>query len=243
MNTLRSGLLALGLFAALPSQAQDVGQAWALPSAGLLNGSKAALEDGQCCGASRGAVTIKNSDATVLATLPGMASRDGKVLRLKLAGNRALRLTDCDAPACDGDDTRIHRLAAWLPKQRLYVVTVGLYEESVAYLVDERDGRTLVATAPPVLSPSGRQAVALVSNLMSGVDLEVIDFSRDPPTLAKINTMPDCTGTGPNSFLRPIPRWTDESHVTFEGESPLPEENPSARQLLRVEGGKGDWEC
>ena len=84
---------------------------------------------------------------------------------------------------CEADDTRVHRLVDWWPEHRLYVVLVGLYEESVAYLVSERDGRTFGATAPPVLSPSGRQAVALVSNLMSGVDLEIIDLSRNPPTL------------------------------------------------------------
>ena len=107
---------------------------------------------------------------------------------LKLAGNRTLKLTDCDdKTGCEADDTRVHRLVDWWPEHRLYVVLVGLYEESVAYLVSERDGRTFVATAPPVLSPSGRQAVALVSNLMSGVDLEIIDLSRNPPTSTKVD--------------------------------------------------------
>ena len=55
--------------------------------------------------------------------------------------------------------------------------------------------------------------------------------------------MPDCSGAGPNSFLRPIPVWTDDTHVTFEGESPLPEDKPNTKQLLRVEGGKGQWQC
>ena len=55
--------------------------------------------------------------------------------------------------------------------------------------------------------------------------------------------MPDCSGAGPNSFLRPIPVWTDETHVTFEGESPLPEDKPNAKQLLQIEGGKGQWQC
>jgi hypothetical protein len=94
-----------------------------------------------------------------------------------------------------------------------------------------------------VLSPSGRQAVALVSNLMSGVDLEIIDLSGNPPTSTKVETMPDCGGAGPNSFLRPIPVWTDETHVTFEGESPLPDDKTNTKQLLRVEGGKGQWQC
>jgi hypothetical protein len=58
-----------------------------------------------------------------------------------------------------------------------------------------------------------------------------------------VETMPDCSGAGPNSFLRPIPVWTDDRHVTFEGESPLPEDKPNTKQLLRVEGGKGQWQC
>ena len=124
----------------------------------------------------------------VLATVPGAASREGGVLRLKLAGERTFKLTDCvKQPACDGEKLRFHRLAAWWPKHRYYVVAVWLYEASVAYLVSERDGRALVVTAPPVLSPSGRTAVALVSDLMSGVDLELIDLSRDPPTVAKVD--------------------------------------------------------
>ncbi|MPZ34234.1 MAG: hypothetical protein GEV13_25170 [Rhodospirillales bacterium] len=93
------------------------------------------------------------------------------------------------------------------------------------------------------LLPSGRQAVALVSNLMSGVDLEIIDLSRGPPTSTKVTTMPNCGDAGPDSFLRPIPVRTDERHVTFEGESPLPEDKPDTKHFLRVEGGKGQRQC
>ena len=98
----------------------------------------------------------------------------------------------------------------------------------------------LVSTAPPVLSPSGRQAVALVSNLMSGVDLEMIDLGRNPPTVAQgRRRCRPAAAPGPNSFLRPIPVWIDDTHVTFEGESPLPDDNPNTKQLLRIDGGKG----
>jgi len=243
MRALRLVLLATVL-AGSSSYAQDQTQQWTLPSGGQLNGSKAVIENGPCCEANRGTATISNSDATTLASLTGMASRDGHVLRLKLEGNRSLKLTDCNEQSgCDGDTTRIHRLVAWWPRHRLYVVAVGLYEESVAYLVSDHDGRTLSVTAPPVLSPSGRQAVALVSNLVSGVDLEIIDLSRDRPTVTKVTTMPDCSGAGPNSFLRPIPVWTDDTHVTFEGESPLPEDKSNAKQLLKVGGGEGEWQC
>ena len=233
-----------GLLATLPSQAQtpDMPPQWTLPLAGFVNGSKAEIENAACCGASRGA-PVRNSDAAVLATLPGMASRDGGVLKLKLAGNRSFRLTDCAGQACAADDTRIHRLVAWWPNQRYYIVAVGLYEESVAYLVSERDGRTLVVTAPPVLSPSGRAAVALVSNLMSGVDLELIDLGRDPPTVAKVTATPSCPGFSESSMLRPKPVWIDESHVRFEGVSPQPGDNPNTKQLLRIVDGKAAWEC
>jgi hypothetical protein len=244
MRALPLALLTAGLAMATASQAQDQTQQWSLPSGGLLNGSKAVIEDKPCCEPSHGAAVVPNPDIAAMAKAPDMASRNGRTLSLKVAGNRTLRLTDCDEPSgCDADDTRIHRLVDWWPRQRLYIVAVSLYEESVAYLVSERDGRTLAVTAPPVPSPSGRQAVALVSNLMQGVDLEIIDLSRDPPTVEKVTTMPDCSGAGPNSFLRPAPIWTDDSHVTFEGESPLPEDKSNARQLLRVEGGKGQWQC
>jgi hypothetical protein len=184
------------------------------------------------------------SDTAVLATVPGMASRDGRILRLKLAGDRLLKLTDCTGQTgCDPDDTHVHRLVGWWPKHRYYIVAVGLYEEGAAYVVAERDGRTLVTTAPPVLSPSGRLAVALTSNLMSGVDLEIIDLGRDPPVLAKVTEMPACAGAGPNSFLRPMPVWIDDQQVTFKGVSAQPGDNPNTKQLLRIVDGKPHWQC
>ena len=246
MQSLRWVFAAVGLLAGTPSQAQaqDPNEQWALPSSGLLNGSRAVIENGPCCGASSGAAGIWNSDSAALANVTGMASRDGGTLKLRLAEGRFLELTDCDdQSACAADDTRVHRLVVWWPKHRAYVVAVGLYEESVAYLISERDGRTLVTTAPPVLSPSGRQAVALVSDLMSGVDLEIINLARDPPTLSKVAAMPACTGAGPNSLLRPIPVWIDDSEVTFKGVSAMPGDDPDARQLMRIVDGKPQWQC
>jgi len=208
-----------------------------------MHGSKAAIEDRACCGPTRDA-DVSDSDSTVLARWSGFASRAGGALSLKLADDRTLTLTDCDErTGCEPDDTRVHRLVDRWPQHGLYVVSVGLYEEGVAYLVSEHDGRTLVTIAPPVRSPSGRQAVALVSNLLSGVTLQIIDLAGDPPTAALVTTMPDCGGGGPPAFLRPVPVWTDDAHVAFEGESPLPLDDPHAKQLLRVEGGKGQWQC
>jgi hypothetical protein len=234
----------LALFSVVSLRAQEPPEQGGFPQNGIYDGSKAVIESGPCCGASHNAAVIRGPDLIALASAPGLASRDGGVLKLKLAGNRYLKLTDCDEqPACAGDDTRIHRFVAWWPKQRLYVIDVGLYEETAAFLVSERDGRILHLPAPPVLSPSGRQGVSLVSNLMQGVELAVVDFTSDPPRSTRITTMPDCGGAGPDSFLRPIPAWTNDTHVTFEGQSPLPDDKSNSKQLLRVEGGKGQWEC
>jgi len=217
---------------------------WQLPSSGLVDGMKVTIENEPCCGPSREAAKGDDSDAAALATLPGMASRDGGILRLKIGKDHTYKLTDCtDQPACGADDTRVHRLVAWWPQHRLYIVAVGLYEEGAAYLIDERDGRTLAMVAPPVLSPSGRQAIALSSNMMSGVDLEIIDLTRDPPVLARVTTLPACTGARPESLLRPTPVWIDEQQVIFKGVSAMTGDDPDTKQLLRIEGGKAEWEC
>ena len=120
---------------------------------------------------------------------------------------------------------------------------VGFYEDSMAYLISERDGRTTRVTAVPVLSPSGRYAVALLSNLMNGVDLNLIDMTADPPKVLEVTNMPTCAGAGPDSFLRPKPVWVDDAQVRFEGVSPQPGDNPNTKQLLRIGAGTAQWEC
>ncbi len=245
MRTLPSLAAIVGLLMATVVNAQptDDPPKWAPPKDGLFDGSKAEIENKPCCAPSGGA-PVRNSDATVLATVRGIASRDGDVLRLKLADNRTFKLTDCtEGPACDDYRFRLHRLTAWWPAQRYYVVSVQLIEGAVGYLVAERDGRVLETTAPAVLSPSGRAAVALTSDLMQGLELQFIDLSHNPPTLTKIEEFPSCAGAGPNSFLRPKPVWVDDTHVRFEGVSPNPDDKPNTKQLLRMVDGKAAWEC
>ena len=191
-----------------------------MPASGLLKGSKATIEARPCCAASSGAPATRPTPRP-WRRLEAWRSRNGTVLSLKLADNRTLKLTDCVEPSdCPIDDVRVHRLVAWWPTQELFVVAVGLYEGSGAYLVSARTGRALGTMAPPVLSPSGQAAIALTSNLMAGMELELIDLRRSPPTLAKITTMPKCKGIGPDTFLRPTPVWIDGSHVRFEAYRP-----------------------
>jgi hypothetical protein len=246
MRTLRAIFTAFAILAAAPCHAQKdtSNEHTATPSKGLLWGSKMTVESEPCCTTSPGMTPGDPSERAVLATVRDRALRDGPVLKLKLADGRILKITDCnDQAACEADRFRAHRLAAWWPTLRYYVVAVGLYEDSLAYLISERDGRTTRVAAVPVLSPSGRHAVALQSNLMAGVDLNVIDMTSDPPKVLDVTKMPACAGAGPNSFLRPKPVWTDDSHVTFEGVSPQPGDNPNTKQLLRIGAGTVDWEC
>ncbi len=202
------------------------------------------IEAQPCCAPIPGAKPVDQSDAAALSKVSDRASRDGPVLRLKLQDGKTLKITDCnDQDACEAERFRIHRLAAWWPAQRLYVVQVGLYEDSMAYLISERDGRTTRVTAVPALSPSGRRAVALTSNLMAGVELDLIDLGRDPPGVLEVSEMPACAGSGPDSFLRPKAVWVDDSRVRFEGVSPQPGDNPNTKQLLRLVDGKPQWQC
>src|SRR5690242_4140428 len=107
MRSLWSVAAAVGLVAAA-AQAQDPAQEWALPATGQLHGSKAVIESQPCCGSSRNA-RVHSPDTAALAKWSGLAARDGRTLMLKLAGNRTLRLTDCDDQSgCEADDTRIH---------------------------------------------------------------------------------------------------------------------------------------
>jgi hypothetical protein len=242
---MRALFAAAALLVAAPCVAQtDMSQRTATPSKGLLWGSKMTVEDQPCCQTVRGKAPADRSEAAVLSAVSDRAFRDGAILRLRLDGNRTLKITDCDdEQACEADRFRKHRLAAWWPALRYYVVKVALYEDGMAYLISERDGRTTRVAAPPVLSPSGRRAVALQSNLMNGVDLNVIDLTTSPPTILDVSSAPACAGADPNAFLRPNPLWIDDSHVQFEGVSPQPGDKPNTKQRLRIDGGKAEWEC
>jgi hypothetical protein len=226
------------------AQTEKQNERTALPSKGLLWGSKMTVEAQPCCAPIPGAKPVDQSDAAVVSKVPDRASRDGPILRLKLQDGRTLKITDCnDQAACEAERFRVHRLAAWWPTQRLYVVNVGLYEDGMAYLISERDGRTTRVTAVPVLSPSGRRAVALTSNLMAGVELNLIDLSGDPPAVLEVSEMPTCGDADSNAFLRPRPVWVDDSQVRFEGVSPQPGDKPNTKQLLRLGAGSPKWEC
>src|SRR6266700_6335729 len=111
MSMLRPVLAVLGLLLAAPTQAQTE-QRTAVPSAGLLWGSKMTIEAQPCCTAPKGAKPADQAEAAAMAAVPGRAFREGPILRLKLQENRTLKITDRDdVDACHTDRVRKHRLA------------------------------------------------------------------------------------------------------------------------------------
>jgi len=230
-------IIAAYLLLAVSAHAQEPVRQW---SGKPLEG--ATIENfGNCCPDNRGKVI--SPDNAVIVKTSGMAARRNQLLWLKLDGDRTLRLADClPENGCDGD-RRFHRLVAWWPKQRIFVVNVYLHEDQVAYLVSQREGRVLVTTAPPVLSPSGRQAIAVQSNNMYGVTLELLDLANEPPTLTRIEEMPRCRGASTFVLLRPTPVWIGDSQVRFEGRWLQSDGDPNTKQLLRIGDGKPRWEC
>jgi hypothetical protein len=245
MSIARLIVTTLTVLLAAPSFAEPLKDAdrTAQPSKGFVWGSKMTVEALPCCALPNGTLPDKE-EAAVLARLSGHAFRDKDILKLELEGGRSLKITDCDdETACEADRFRRHRLVAWWPASRLYVVNVPLYEGNLAYLISEKDGRTTQVAAPPVLSPSGRHAVALQSDLMNGVILNTIDLTVTPPKVVEVEEMPTCKSFGPNSFLRPTPVWVDDSHVRFDGVSPQPGDNRDNKQLLRIGAGAPKWEC
>ena len=76
MRALRLALVASGLALAVTSQAQDQAQQWTLPSGGLLNGSKAVIENKPCCEPSHGAAVVSATHAPDLRRSPVPFSAD-----------------------------------------------------------------------------------------------------------------------------------------------------------------------
>jgi len=135
---MRKAIVAIAVLVTTPLYAQTdtSSQRGAMPKA-------FAIENQPCCDKIRGTPSVNSDDATVLAALPDRAVRDGKILRLKLEGNRSIKITDCgdDEDVCRTPENFVlHSLTAYWPKQKYYVVHAGFYESQGGYLIRETDG-------------------------------------------------------------------------------------------------------
>ncbi len=211
----------------------------AMPAGGTLWGSDVAIENRPCCEPTGRA---SEREAPVLAALAGRASRQGRILRLRLDGGRTLRFADCEsASVCDVENVRVHRLAGWWPMHGYYVVAVDGYAEQMAYLVRARDGLMVRALAPPVISPDGRHAIATDLLMPRGPgSTQVLDMSADPPVevpFRKSATCPALLAAGSP------PQWIDDDTARYS-DAMLPANEAKPKQLaLRIERGAAEWVC
>lgn len=201
----------------------------------------------KCCDWQGRHVPVPDSpDREALEKLRDRAYRNGIVLQLRLDGERSLKFVDNTivGESCDGyDGCRKHRLIGYWPKHRQYVVDVDLWEGRDTYLVSARDARLLRVGSPPLLSPSGEYAIGIDNSIAyPNGGLELIDLRKDPPTGIRLPGLPSCPGTKTQYWLRPDPRWLDDTNIIFEGSSIVPID-ADAKQLLRIVDGKPEWEC
>ena len=239
---MRAALAIVALFLATAAQGQaDMWrQRTAKPGSGSLWGSRISIENLACCEPDGG--RAPEAEAGVLASVPGQAHRSGRTLRLKLDGGRSLKLVDCDdQSSCGIEEVRIHRLAAWWPALRFYVVAVSGYVEQMAYLIRASDGLVVRANAPPILSPDGRYAAATdLTFAKGGGTTEIWDMRADPPGMLALEASVSC----PALFsVESLPEWTGDSEVSFSDVLVAAGETKPAGLTLRIEGDKAQWLC
>lgn len=215
----------------------------------FISSSIAVVVQEKCCGWQSQHVPVPDSaDREALAKLRDRAYRNGIILQLHLDNDRSLKLIDETSlgASCDGyDGCRKHRLIGWWPKHRQYIVDVDLWEGGKTYLVSARDGRLMLVGSPPLLSPSGEYAIAMDNSIAyPNGGSELIDLRQETPRGIRLPGRPSCPGTNPQSWLRPDPRWIDETRIIFEGSHGFgPPDDPTAKQVLRIVDGKPEWEC
>ncbi len=237
-------LLALILSAiALDAYAQEAGV-----QPPFIATSIAVVVKESCCIWQKQHVPVPNSaDREALEKLRDRAYRNGIILQLQLDRDRSLKFVDNTSvgESCEGyDGCRKHRLIGYWPNHRQYIVEVDLWEGREAYLVSARDGHLLPVGSPPLLSPSGEYAIGVDDSIgYPNGGSELIDLRQETPTGIRLPGLPACPGTGQQYGLRSDPVWLDDSRVEFKGISPFPNDDPTAKQVLRIVNGKPEWEC
>jgi hypothetical protein len=227
------------MLVAMPVFAQSIKQWVAQPTSGELWGSTIAIESAPCCAADLGKPGIMKAEAAVLGRLRDRASRDGPVLRLKLAGNRSLKITDFLSGG--GADYRAHSLVTWWPRQSYYVVEVTHYDSPAStFLIREADGLVLLMFAEPMLSPDEQHGVTQMPGSFGDLGLvELVDIQANPPRLLPIALGPSCVQVGLKTVSMNA-RWTDNKTVEF---GPAVFILGTGTAALRLAGDKAEWIC
>ena len=248
---MRAVIALLGFLPVLPADAQveyqrrpdDVShQRTATP--GLIWGSQIVIDDRPCCETRQGSPPTAGAEAAVMASIPDQAVRDGRVLTLRLDGGRTLRITDCDdLNTCGPVGFREHRLVAWWPNLRYYVVDVRLHEDGIAFLIRASDGLLMQLAAPPILSPHERYAIAWDPSLINGGPfIDLLDLASSPPTISVITPVHSCQDELVYPGKQPV--WRSDTEVVFNDSTPLMKSSPSFRLTLQIVADTNlRWEC
>lgn len=228
----------------LRDQPDDWSRRTAIP--GFLFGSKISIDEQPCCALGQGTTAAELPDSNVIARMPDRASRDGRVLKLRLIGGRTTRITDCDSgTGCTSESSRLHRLVGWWPDQRYYVVSVYGYEEHSAFLIREADGLVAEVAAPPVLSADGHYGLAWDFSLLTGPTMQLLDFRLEPPKLRDIT---DTIACSERKSAHPGPKavWLDDTRIAFDDSTSLGGDGSGAHFRMTLElarNGTLRWEC
>lgn len=180
-------------------------------------------------------------DEPELGRLSDRAGRDGMMLWMRLEGDLYLKLFD--EGRCEGFGTCMrHRFVAWWAPQRHYVVQFSHGEGGGAYLIAQGDGRITSIVARPLLSPSGKRAIAYNGSLIDGPDVEIVEFGATPPIVRPVELEHACLTRLAGDWLSVhAPVWLDDERIGF-----APTDRPTApgkAPLLTVRDGRGTWSC
>ncbi len=187
---------------------------------------------------------VRSMGVKVEPALPGLDDRAvyvGSGLALKIDDDQILHIFDQPEVMSEAGPI-VHKLQAWLPGPRFYVVTVFCTECHMTYLIDARTGAVSDIGAPAILSSDNQLGLVYRPDMLSGdVGPFLIDFRSDPPVRIDVPPSPNCENRNSQPMLMSTPVWLDNSHVRFSGARQPGDEG--AKQLLRIDSGVPKWEC
>jgi hypothetical protein len=162
---------ALAFFAALPFCALTGAAHAGAPV--VSNGRVDCVEDTDKDDAGRAA-----DEAACIALTDGAVRRDGAKLIVKRKSGEDI-VFDSNPAACSADDAEnchVVSLHAYDPARGFALVEEGFYEALAMNLVDLASGDKIDLMARPEFSPSGKQLVSVIADLLNDPDEEILVY-------------------------------------------------------------------
>ena len=157
-------------------------------------------------------------EAKCLAKLPGIASRSGKNLNLKLENGSTKSFPSTDRCEIAGESCGLTSLVDYRPSQHLFVLSAQYYESTGSIVVSRRTGEVFrIEDAAPHFSPDGKHFVVVAVSEQDGVNQVAIYSTSAFPPVPEWSHMPKSWSTT-FEFIR----WNGNDRVklrTFEQKS------------------------